>query len=82
MSSMSQVIFKYPDQKFVGIATRKPDGRLDHQGFALVNVIPEKGDVLFDRPVTEVLMEEGLLKERSRCALNEIVAVAVLGARA
>jgi hypothetical protein len=81
MSSMSQVIFKYPDQKFVGIATRKPDSTLDHQGFALVNVIPKKGDVLFDRPVTEVLTEEGLLKEMSRRALNEIFAVAVLGAK-
>ena len=82
MRSMSQVIFKYPDQKFVGIATRKTDCTLSHQGFALVNVIPQKGDVLFDQPVTEVLTEEELLKERSRCALNEIVAVAILGAKA
>ena len=81
MSPMSQVIFKYPDQKFVGIAVRKTDGTLDHQGFALVNVIPKKGDPLFDRPVSEVLTEEALLKEMSRRALNEIVAVAVLGAK-
>jgi hypothetical protein len=81
VSSISQVIFKYPGQKFVGIATRTTDGMLNHQGFTLVDVIPQMGDVLFDWPAIEVLTEEGLLKERSRCALNEIVAVAVLGAK-
>jgi hypothetical protein len=78
---MDQVIFKYPDQRFVGIATRKADGTLNHQGFVLVNVIPQKGDTLFDRQVSEVLTEEELLKEQSRCALNQIEAVAVLGAK-
>ena len=75
---MDQVIFRYPDQKFVGIATRKADGTLNHQGFILVDAVPKKGAALFDRQVLEVLTEEGLLKERSRCALNEITAVAVL----
>ncbi len=79
---MDQVIFKYPDQKFVGIATRKADGTLNHQGFVLVNAVPKKGATLFDRQISEVLTEVGLLKERSRCALNEIVAVAVLGGKA
>lgn len=78
---MDQVIFKYPDQKFVGIATRKPDGTLNHQGYALVNVVPEKGDSFSDRQVAEVLTDEELLKERSRYALNEIVAVAVLSGK-
>lgn len=62
----------------MGIATRKEDGTLNHQGFVLVDAVPKKGTALFDRPVSEVLTEEGLLKEKSGCALNEIVAVAVL----
>lgn len=79
---MDQVIFKYPGQKFVGIATRKADGTLNHQGFVLVNTVPKKGATLADRQVSEVLTEVGLLKERSACALNEIVAVVVLGGKA
>ena len=76
---MDQVIFKYPGQKFVGIATRKADGTLNHQGFILIDAVPKEGATLFERPVVVVLTEEELLKEQSRCALNEIVAVAVLG---
>jgi lipoate-protein ligase A len=75
---MDQVIFKYPGQKFVGIATRKADGTLNHQGYVLIDAVPRKGATLFDRPVSEMLTEEELLKERSRCALNEIAAIAVL----
>ncbi len=40
--STNQVIFKYPGQVFVGIATRKADGTLNHQGFVLVNTVPEE----------------------------------------
>jgi hypothetical protein len=76
---VTQLIFKCPYQKFVGIATRKIDGTLDHQGFALVNSVPEKDDTLFDRKVFEVLTETGLLKHVSLYAVNDIVAVAVLG---
>jgi hypothetical protein len=78
---MDQVIFKYPDEKFVGIATRQSDGTLNHQGYVLVKVVPEKGDSFLDRQVVELLTEEDLLKERSRLALNEIVAVAVLSGK-
>ncbi len=78
---MDQVIFKYPDQKFVGIATRERDGTLNHQGFVLVSVIPEKGSMLFSRQITELLTDEELLKERSSCALNRIEAVAVLSGK-
>jgi len=78
---MDQVIFKYPDQKFVGIATRQADSTLNHQGYALVNVIPKKGDALFGKQVSEVLTDEGLLKEMSGRALNQIEAVAVLGGK-
>lgn len=76
---MNQVIFKYPGQKFVGIATRLNDGTLNHSGFTLVHVLPKKGAMLFDREVSEVLTDEALLKERSLCAQNNIEAVAVLG---
>ena len=76
---MDQVIFKYPDQKFVGIATRQADGTLNHSGFALVNHIPEKGKTIADREVFEVLTDAGLLKELSTRALNTIEAVVVLG---
>jgi lipoate-protein ligase A len=75
---MDQVIFRYPNQKFVGIATRKQDGTLVHQGFILIDALPKEGATLFDRQVAELLTEEELLKERSKCALNEISAVAVL----
>ncbi len=79
---MDQVIFKYPGQKFVGVATRKADGTLNHAAFALVNAIPKKGDTIADREVSEVLTDAELLKERSTCALNTIEAVAVLGKKA
>jgi hypothetical protein len=73
------MIFKYPGQKFVGIATRNADGSLKHTGFTLVDAIPKKGETLADREVSEVLTEATLLDERSRCAVNKIEAVAVLG---
>lgn len=76
---MDQVIFKYPGQKFVGIATRQTDGTLNHSAFALVNAIPCKGGTFADREVSELLTDEALLKERSLCALATIEAVAVLG---
>jgi hypothetical protein len=43
---MDQVIFKYPGQKFVGVATRQPDKSLNHVGFILVNAIPKKAVVI------------------------------------
>jgi Tfp pilus assembly ATPase PilU len=64
--SANQVIFKYADQVFVGIATRKADGTLNHQGFVLVNGVPKKGSTLFEREVVEVLTEEELLKDLAR----------------
>lgn len=74
-----QPIFRYPGQKFVGIAARQTDGTLYHSGFTLVNSLPSRGARLFDREVLEMLTDEALLKERSRFALVEIEAVAVLG---
>jgi hypothetical protein len=79
---MGQIIFKYPGQICVGIATRMIDGTLDHSGFILIDVPPKKGATLFDREVAEVLTDEALLKERSLCAQNAIEAVAVLGKQA
>jgi hypothetical protein len=75
---MDQPIFRYPGQKFVGLATRQQDNTLNHFAYTLVNEIPRKGDELFERKVVEVLTDEKLLKERSTCALNNIEAVAVL----
>ena len=79
---MDQVVFAYPGQKFVGIATRKADGTLNHTAFALVNAIPKQGETIADREVLEVLTDAELLKERSTFALNKIEAVAVLGKKA
>jgi len=77
---MDQIIFRYPGQVFVGIATRRPDGTLDHQGFVLLNAVPKKGTPLFDRPIAELLNDEVLLKEITRLAkVEKIEAVAVLG---
>jgi lipoate-protein ligase A len=78
---MDQIIFRYPGQKFVGIATRKTDGTLAHQGYILIDAIPKKGATLFQRPVLEVLTEEKMLKEISLRAANTLEAVAVLGAK-
>jgi hypothetical protein len=75
---MTEIIFKYPGQKGVGVATRLKDGTLDHSGFIFVSVLPKKGGVLFDREVSEVLTDEALLKERTLLAQNDIEAVAVL----
>ena len=75
---MTEIIFKYPGQKFVGIATRNSHGTLNHEGFTLADAIPREGDTLFDRKVVEVLTGGDLLQERSRCALNQIEAVAVV----
>jgi hypothetical protein len=65
-----------------GIAARMIDGTLNHSGFILIDVLPEKGAKLFDREVSEVLTEEELLNERSGCALNKTEAIAVLGKKA
>ena len=77
---MDQVIFRYPDQIFVGLATRKSDGTLNHQGFVLLDAIPKKGATLFDRLVAEVLIDEAMLNELARrAAVEKMEAVAVLG---
>ena len=79
---MGQIIFRYPDQIFVGLATRKADGTLNHEAFILCNNVPKKGDTLLDRPVTEVLTDETLLKDLARLAtVEKMEAVAVLGKR-
>ncbi len=75
----NQVIFKYPDQKFVAIAFRRQDNTLYHYGFVLVNTVPKVGDVLFEREVVQVLTDEELLKERTTAAqVEKIAAVAIL----
>jgi hypothetical protein len=74
----NQIIFKYPGQKFVGVATRQKDNSLNHVGFILVDAIPKNGDPLFQGKVAEVLTDAELLKERSACALNNIEAVVIL----
>lgn len=80
--SANQVIFKYPDQVFAGIATRKADGTLNHQGFVLVNSVPKKGSTLFEREIVEVLTEEELLKDLARRGtVDKMEAVAVLAAK-
>ena len=73
-----QIIFKYPGQKFVGVATRQKDHSLNHECYILVNDIPKKGDPLLQGNVVEVLTDAELLKERSAFALNNIEAVAIL----
>ena len=75
---MDQIIFKYPGQKFLGLATRQKDKSLKHVAFTLVTVIPRKGDALGDMEVVEVLTDPEVLKERSSCACNNIEAVAVV----
>ena len=76
---MDQIIFRYPDQKFVGLASRSPDKKLNHLGFTLMNALPKLGDTLFERKVVELLTDEQLLKERSSCAhVEKIEIVAVL----
>jgi hypothetical protein len=65
-------------QKKRGASRRRRNLTLEHQGFVLVNAVPKQGGRLCGRQILEVLTDEDLLKERSRCALNEIEAVAVL----
>jgi hypothetical protein len=75
-----QVIFKYPEQKFAGLATRGPSKELNHQGFALVNHLPKIGDIIAERKVVELLTDEKLLKEcTARAQVSKIEVVAVLG---
>ena len=75
-----QVIFKYPDKKFVGLATRRPDKTLNHVAFILVNSVPQVGDPIENRKVVELIRDEKLLKELStRARVDKIEAVAVLG---
>lgn len=79
---MDQVIFKYPGQIFVAIATRKADGTLDHQGFALIDAVPKKGTTFIDREVNEVLADDAMLKDLARRgAVDKMEAVVVLGRR-
>lgn len=73
-----EIRFKRADQKYVGIATRQPDGTLNHECFRLVDFVPKSGASFFDRKVLEVLIEKKLLDERSRAALDPIEAVLVL----
>lgn len=76
---MNQIIFRYPGQVFVGLATRNEDNTLNHQAFVLVNSVPRKGHTLADRKVVEVLTEETLLKELAqRGGVDKMEAVAVL----
>ncbi len=73
-----EIRFKFAGQKYVGIATRKPDGTLDHEGFRLVDILPKPGGSCFERKVLEVLIEKELLDECSRAALDPIEAVLVV----
>jgi hypothetical protein len=79
----SQIIFRYPDQKFVGLATRRSDTTLDHLAFTLMNVLPKIGDTICERKVVELLTDEKLLKERSAYArVDKIEVIAVLARQA
>jgi hypothetical protein len=78
---MNEIIFRYPGQKFVGLASKQADGTLAHVGYTLLDVLPKKGDTLFEREVLEVVTDEDVLKERSMCARNEIEVIAVLAKR-
>ena len=77
---MSQVIFKYPDQVFVGLATRNADGSLKHEAFLLVNAVPKKGDALLNRRVADVIThDEKLLKTMARRGeVDEMAAIVIL----
>lgn len=76
---MDQVIFKYPGQKFVGLATRNADGSLAHQCFMLVNSVPKTGETILDRLIAEVLTDDALLTEMThRACVDRMEAVAVL----
>jgi hypothetical protein len=72
------VIFAYPHQKFIGIATRKPDKSLHHEGYALVDSVPRVGEIFSDRKVLELLTDEKLLKEQSAQTQNPIAALTVI----
>lgn len=77
---MNQIIFKYPGQVFVGLATRNADNTLNHQAFMPTYSVPKKGDTLVEREVVEVLTDEALLKELTqRACVDKMEAVAVLG---
>ena len=79
---MEHIIFKYPGQIIAGIATRKPDGTLNHEAFILCNHVPKKGATLLDRQVAEVLTDEASLKYLARRAtVEKMEAVSVLGNR-
>ncbi len=74
-----QIIFKYPEQKFVGLATRRRDNSLNHFAFALVNTVPALGETIRDRNVIELLTDEKLLQELTvRARVDKIAVVAVL----
>ena len=60
---MNEIIFRYPGQKFVGLASKQVDGTLTHLGYTLLDVLPKKGDTLFEREVLEVVSDEDVLKE-------------------
>lgn len=79
---MNEVIFKYPEQVFVGIATRKTDGTLNHQYFVLINAVPTKGTELMDRTVAEVITDDEILKDLAqRGRIDKMDALVVLGAK-
>jgi hypothetical protein len=75
---MTEIRFKFAGQKYVGIATRKPDGTLDHECFRLVDSFPNQGIFSPRGKFLEVLTEKELLDERSRAALDPIEAVLVV----
>jgi hypothetical protein len=76
---MDQVIFKYPDQVFVGLATRKADRSLNHEAFALVKAVPKMGDAFADMLVVEVITDDALLTDTARRAIvDKMAAIVVL----
>lgn len=77
---MSQIIPRLPNQVFIGLATRKADGTLNHQGFTRMDSVPEIGDTVNNREVAEVLTDVDLLTEMTRLGrVDKMDAVAVLG---
>jgi len=80
---MNPPIYRYPGEKLVAFATRQQDRTLKHDNgrVAAVRTIPNIGLTTADGEVSEVLMDEALLKERSLYCHVQIEAVVVLCSR-
>jgi hypothetical protein len=80
---MNPPIYRHLGEKLVAFATRQRDGTLKHDTarVAAVRAIPNIGLTAADRKVSEVLMDEALLKERSLYLRVPVEAVVVLESR-